>query len=238
MYSYNYSNLDKLRWLAETLKKGSPFRPDSETNEPLLRNYQLWKKTFYKETHKLDDMIELPKSQPKKTYEDDLESEIVMVKMRSCMSFLGCKSAYDEPIGNLYKMGDEVENLSPQSTLQVLPSFEVYTPPVTYPKEVDETLGTPMDEEPLDQTKLEDVGLSNHNISLSSREVHSFDELEPQPNPLPNCLFLDISLGDQKGPKPPIKPHSPDSFKVKVIFDKEKPRSSLDFCIDDSWITI
>nr|GEX29826.1 ribonuclease H-like domain-containing protein [Tanacetum cinerariifolium] len=69
----------------------------------------------------------------------------------------GCTNAYDEPIGNLDKMGDEVENMSPQSTPQVLPSFEEYTPPVTYPKEVEETLGTPMEVEPLDQTKLEDV---------------------------------------------------------------------------------
>ncbi|GJW62660.1 hypothetical protein Tco_0111995, partial [Tanacetum coccineum] len=154
---YNYSNLDNLRWLAETLKKGSPFRPDSETNEPPLRTYQLWKNTFYEETHKLDDMTELPKSQPKKTYEEDLESEIVTVKMSSCMSFLGCTNAYDEPICNLDKMGDEVENPSPQSTPQVLPSFKKYTPPVTYPEEVEETLGTPMEVEPLDQTKLDDV---------------------------------------------------------------------------------
>ncbi|GJU31503.1 hypothetical protein Tco_1175092, partial [Tanacetum coccineum] len=85
---------------------------------------------------------------------------------------------------------------------KVLPSFEVYTPPVTYPEEVEETLGTPMEEEPLNQTKLEDVGLTNHNISLSSREVPCFDELEPQPQPPPNYPFLD------------------------VIFDEEKPRSS------------
>ncbi|GJZ40151.1 hypothetical protein Tco_0586714 [Tanacetum coccineum] len=37
---------------------------------------------------------------------------------------------------------DKVENLNPQSTPQVLPSFEEYTPPVTYPEEVEETLGT------------------------------------------------------------------------------------------------
>ncbi|GJX51225.1 hypothetical protein Tco_0278070 [Tanacetum coccineum] len=158
MYSYNYSNLDKLRWLAETLKKDSPFRPDSETNEPSLRTYQLWKKTFYDETLKLDVMTELPMSQPKKTYEENLESEIVMVKMPSGMTFLSCTNAYDETIGNLDKMGDEVENPSPQSTPQVLPSFEEYTLPVTYPKELEETLGTPMEVEPLDQTKLEDVG--------------------------------------------------------------------------------
>nr|GEV69212.1 hypothetical protein [Tanacetum cinerariifolium] len=102
-------------------------------------------------------MTESPKSQPKQTYEEDLDSEIVMVKMPSCMSFLGCKNVYDEPICNLDKMGDEVENPSPQSTPQVLPSFEEYTPPLTYLKEVKETLGTSMEVEPLDQTKLEDV---------------------------------------------------------------------------------
>ncbi|GKB01664.1 hypothetical protein Tco_0829708, partial [Tanacetum coccineum] len=57
-------------------------------------------------------------------------------------------------------MGDEVENLSPQSTPQVLPSFEEYTPHVTYSEEVKETLGNPMEVEPLDQTKLEDVGVT------------------------------------------------------------------------------
>nr|GEU53133.1 hypothetical protein [Tanacetum cinerariifolium] len=89
---------DVRTWLDETLKKGSPFRPDSKTNEPSLRTYQLWKKTFYEETHKLNVMTELLKSHPKKTYKEDLESEIVMVKMPSYMSFLGCANAYDEPI--------------------------------------------------------------------------------------------------------------------------------------------
>nr|GFC03154.1 hypothetical protein [Tanacetum cinerariifolium] len=84
---------------------------------------------------------------------------------------------------------DKVDNPSPQSTPQVFLSFEVYTPPVTYPEEVKETLGTPMEVEPFDQTKTEDVGLNtcNNDILISSREVSSFDEPEPQPNPLPNC---------------------------------------------------
>ncbi|GKC54994.1 hypothetical protein Tco_1077739 [Tanacetum coccineum] len=44
-------------------------------------------------TRKLDDMIELPKSQPKRTYNEDLEFEIVMVKMPKHMAWLD-----DEPI--------------------------------------------------------------------------------------------------------------------------------------------
>nr|GEU98781.1 ribonuclease H-like domain-containing protein [Tanacetum cinerariifolium] len=54
--------------------------------------------------------------------------------------------AYDKPIGDLDMMEDKMDNPSPQSTPQVLPSFEVYTPPMTYPKEVDETTRIPMEE--------------------------------------------------------------------------------------------
>ncbi|GJX91091.1 hypothetical protein Tco_0344417 [Tanacetum coccineum] len=74
---------------------------------------------------------------------------------------------------------DKVDNLSPQSSLLDIPSFDKNTPPVTYLEEVEETLGTPMEDELLDQTKLEDVGFDNHIISLSSMEVPSFDESEP-----------------------------------------------------------
>ncbi|GJT18659.1 hypothetical protein Tco_0877365, partial [Tanacetum coccineum] len=76
-----------------------------------------------------------------------------------------------------------------------------------------------MEVEPLNETQLEDSGLNtcNHDIPLSSREVPSFDEPTPQPNPLPNCPPLDTSLGDKRGSEPPIKPHSSDSFRMKVV---------------------
>ncbi|GJX98603.1 putative reverse transcriptase domain-containing protein [Tanacetum coccineum] len=93
---------DKLRWLAETLKNDSPFRPDSETNESPLRTYQLWKKNFYEESHKLDDMTELPKSQPKKTYDKNLKSEIVMVKIPRCLRHSGGGLILYQAYGNLY----------------------------------------------------------------------------------------------------------------------------------------
>ncbi|GKE37135.1 hypothetical protein Tco_1460540, partial [Tanacetum coccineum] len=48
-------------------------------------------------------------------------NEVVRVKIPSCISWL---DAYDEPIGDLDMMEDEAENPSPQSTPQVLPSFE------------------------------------------------------------------------------------------------------------------
>ncbi|GJZ33993.1 hypothetical protein Tco_0579429 [Tanacetum coccineum] len=43
---------------------------------------------------------------------------------------------------------DKVENLNPQ----VLPLFEECTSPMTYSKEVEETIGIPVEVEPLDKT--------------------------------------------------------------------------------------
>nr|GEV69220.1 hypothetical protein [Tanacetum cinerariifolium] len=96
---------------------------------------------------------------------------------------------------------------------------KVYTPPMTYSEEVEETLGTPMEVEPLDETPLEVLGLNtcNLDIPIFSREVPSSDETKPQPQTLPNCPPLYISLGDKRGLKPPIKPYSPDSFRIKAI---------------------
>ncbi|GJW79475.1 hypothetical protein Tco_0143450 [Tanacetum coccineum] len=127
-------------------------------------------------THKLDDMIELPKSQPKRTYNEDLEYEIVMVKMPKCMAWLD-----DEPIGDLDTMEDKLDNPSPQCTPQVLPLIELYTPHVTHPEEVEETIGTPIEVEPLDHMKLEDLGLNTntHNIFLSYKGFPSVDEPKP-----------------------------------------------------------
>ncbi|GJS23603.1 hypothetical protein Tco_0452235 [Tanacetum coccineum] len=130
-----------------------------------------------------------------------------------CMPWL---DAYDEPIGDIE---DKVDNLSPQSTPYILPSFEIYTSPVTYPEEVEETIGIPMEAEPLENTKLKGLGLNtcDHDIPFSSKEVPIFNEPEPQPNTLPTCPTLDVSLGDKRGPEPPIKPLSPDSFRTKVV---------------------
>ncbi|GJU98246.1 hypothetical protein Tco_1327517 [Tanacetum coccineum] len=75
--------------------------------------HQTFDKRSLAMTHKFDDMIELPKSQSKKTFKEDLKCEIVMVKMPKCMSWL---DAYDEPIGDLDMMEDKVDNPSPQIT--------------------------------------------------------------------------------------------------------------------------
>ncbi|GJS87622.1 hypothetical protein Tco_0770258 [Tanacetum coccineum] len=93
--------------------------------------------------------------------------------------------AYDEPLGDLDMVKDKVDYQSPQSTPQVLPPFEVYTPPVTYPEEVEETLQSPIEVETLYETQLEDLSLNT------------------------------LDLGEERDPEPPIKPPSPNSFKMK-----------------------
>ncbi|GKF36859.1 hypothetical protein Tco_0113617 [Tanacetum coccineum] len=90
---------------------------------------------------------------------------------------------------------------------------------MTYPEEVEETLGTSIEVEPLDETQLEDLGLNtcNHDILFSFKKLLSFDKMKPQPQPLPTCPLLDISLRDKKGLEPPIKPHSSDRLRMKEV---------------------
>ncbi|GJV36013.1 hypothetical protein Tco_1408490 [Tanacetum coccineum] len=134
------------------------------------------------------------------------------VQVPGCMAWLN----YGEHVDSISTMDNKVGVTSPESTTQTLLSFEEYTPPMTYPEEVEKTLVTRIEIEPLNETKLKEVGLNcNHNTPLSSREVPSFDG--PKPQPLLNGPFLDVSLGDVIGPKPPIKPHSPDSSRMKVV---------------------
>nr|GEU47089.1 hypothetical protein [Tanacetum cinerariifolium] len=76
-----------------------------------------------------------------------------------------------------------------------------------------------MEVKPLDETQLEDLGLNtcNHDIPLSSRKVPNFDELKPQPQTLRNCPSSYVSLRDERGLEPPIKPFSLNSFRMKVV---------------------
>ncbi|GJZ03925.1 hypothetical protein Tco_0537200 [Tanacetum coccineum] len=131
---------------------------------------------------------------------------------------------YDKKCSNPTSViSDEtIANPNAQIVRDDMVRVQEYTPPVTYPEEVENTLGTPIEVKPLNETKLEEVGLNcNHNTPLSSREVPSFDG--PEPQPLLNSPSLDVSLGDVIGPEPPIKPHSPDSSRIKEelsLFDR------------------
>ncbi|GKE24855.1 hypothetical protein Tco_1436367 [Tanacetum coccineum] len=139
--------------------------------------------------------------------------DVVKVQVPRCMAWLD----YVEHVDSLGTKENKVGVTSPKSTTQTLPLFEEYTLPVTYPEEVEKTLGTLIEVEPLNETKLEEVGLNcNHNTPFSSREVPSFDG--PEPQPLLNIPSLDVSPGDIIGPEPPIKPHSPDNSRMKVLY--------------------
>ncbi|GJY96789.1 hypothetical protein Tco_0513699 [Tanacetum coccineum] len=54
-------------------------------------------------------------------------------------------------------------------------------------------------------------------IEKITRETPSFDEPEPQTQPFPSFPSLEVDLGDKRGTEPPIKPHSPDSFRMKEV---------------------
>nr|GEU57997.1 hypothetical protein [Tanacetum cinerariifolium] len=136
--------------------------------------------------------------------------DMARVQVPRCMTWLN----YDKNVDSLSTMDNEVGVISAESTIQTLPSFKEYTPPVTYPEEVEKTLGTPIEVEPFNETKLKEVGLNcNHNTPFSSRKVPSFDKSEPQPQPLPSCLPLDASLRTERC----LKPQSSDSFRMKVL---------------------
>nr|GEU55759.1 hypothetical protein [Tanacetum cinerariifolium] len=118
-----------------------------------------------------------------------VRDDMVRVQVPRCMTWLD----YDEHVDSISVMDNEVGVTSPESTTQNLPSFEEYKPSVTYPKEVEKTLGTSIEVEPLNETKLEKVDLNcNHNTPFSSREVPSFDG--PEPQPLLHSPSLDVSL--------------------------------------------
>nr|GEU78855.1 hypothetical protein [Tanacetum cinerariifolium] len=126
---------------------------------------------------------------------------------------------YDENVDSLSTIDTEVGVTSPKSTIQTLPSFEENTLPMTYLDEVEETIGLSIEVEPLDETPIDDLGLNtyNHDISLSFREIPIFDEPKPPPQPFPRFLSLEVYLGEERNAKPPIKPLSLDSFKMKAI---------------------
>ncbi|GJR42584.1 hypothetical protein Tco_1310687, partial [Tanacetum coccineum] len=100
-------------------------------------------------------------------------------------NFAQGQKEWDNPPNIIFEQ--KVENLKAQA------KKIGYTPPATYPEEVEETLGIPIEVEPLDETPLEDLGLNtyNHDIPLSSREIPSIDDPEPQPQPLTNCPSSD-----------------------------------------------
>ncbi|GJT21828.1 hypothetical protein Tco_0891765 [Tanacetum coccineum] len=160
-------------------------------------------------TRKLDDIIELPKSQPKRTYNKDLECEIVMVKMPKCMAWLD-----DEPLGDLDTIEDKVDNPSPQCTPQFLLLVKVHTPPVTHPEEVEKTIGIPMEENKLEYEDEDEVKIKMMGTGMD-KESLEHNLYEDDITPIICHNFSPTS-------NPPIKLKDSGSFRMKVIFDEKK----------------
>ncbi|GJV71761.1 hypothetical protein Tco_1491756, partial [Tanacetum coccineum] len=87
--------------------------------------------------------------------------DMVRVQVPRCMSWLD----YGEHVVNLSTMDNEVGVASPESTTQTLPSFKEYTPLVTYPEEVENTLGTLIEVEPLNEERLGYI--TNHEAAVN-----------------------------------------------------------------------
>ncbi|GJT07707.1 hypothetical protein Tco_0842169 [Tanacetum coccineum] len=114
-----------------------------------------------------------------------------MVKMPRCMSFPDSTNAYDEPIGI---------HTSRDLTVRSRRDFRNNDKGRTFGRNA--TRGFRLE-------------YSNNNISLSSKEIPSVDE--PEPQLLPNSSPLDVNLGDKRGTDPPINPDSPCNLRLKVV---------------------
>nr|GEV14771.1 hypothetical protein [Tanacetum cinerariifolium] len=125
-------------------------------------------------------------------------------------NFAQGQKEWDNPPNIIYEQ--EVANLKAQAK-RLFRNENVW---VEMHKE--ETLGTPIEVKRLDETQLEDLGLNNcnHDLPLSYREVSSFDEPEPRPQPFPSFPSLEVDIGEERGLEPPIKPHISDSFRMKM----------------------
>ncbi|GJX04493.1 hypothetical protein Tco_0190409 [Tanacetum coccineum] len=186
-----------------------------EAFEDLVMNFILYQEERVKQLEEYMGVIGSDFMQLSLKVVEKLKDEIRKPSQKSLLSMPLTSSRQNHSMSNTSTQSSLVHLF----TLQVLPSFEENTPPVNYPDEVEEIIGILFEVEPLDKTPLEDLGLNtcNHDIPLISKEIPNFDKPEPQPQPLPSCPPLDISLGEERGPKPPIKPHSSDSFKMKVV---------------------
>nr|GEV67076.1 zinc finger, CCHC-type [Tanacetum cinerariifolium] len=76
--------------------------------------------------------------------------------------------------------------------------------------------------EPSRQEEFEDLVMNfildqEEKVRQLEEEASSFNEPEPQPNPLPSYPSLDVSLDKERGSKPPNKPYSLDGFRMEEV---------------------
>ncbi|GJW29779.1 hypothetical protein Tco_0046654 [Tanacetum coccineum] len=100
-YSEDYkSDLENLKEVYKMMNGGVEYprtqnASPSEIKEPYEPSPRMY--SYEQPSCLRSTFVELPKSQPKRTYNEDLECEIFMVKMPKCMAWLD-----DKPIGNNY----------------------------------------------------------------------------------------------------------------------------------------
>ncbi|GJY85354.1 hypothetical protein Tco_0499380 [Tanacetum coccineum] len=100
-------------------------------------------------------------------------------------AFVEYASSHTNKAGGKWNIAwDKVENPNPQNTPQVPPSCEEATPLVTYPEEVDETIGTPI--EMFD----DDWKLESKEVSLLGRGLNS----PVRPKYAEKAILMRISL--------------------------------------------
>ncbi|GKC56220.1 hypothetical protein Tco_1083818, partial [Tanacetum coccineum] len=135
-----------------------------------------------------------------------LENQLLSASLLICLGKRDCVERI--PSGALprytqididHAAGGNLRVLSVEEAWETIEDYALYDEPIRY-------LNT-----------MEDKADNLRNTHRPSKEIPSIDEPEPQPNPLPNCLSLDVSLGEERGPEPPIKPHSPNSFRMKEV---------------------
>ncbi|GJY18366.1 hypothetical protein Tco_0389857 [Tanacetum coccineum] len=124
---------------------------------------------------------------------------------------------YDEHVDSLSTMDNEVGDTSPESTTQTLLSFEEYTPPVTYPEEVEKTLGTPIEEMFND-----DWGLESKEVSPLGEEHSLFDRPnEEERGRILEAHRLEPILQQQISQR--MAPSHHDGRKAYLLEDKQIP---------------
>nr|GEW81624.1 retrovirus-related Pol polyprotein from transposon TNT 1-94 [Tanacetum cinerariifolium] len=102
--------------------------------------------------YKLKKAIYILKQAPRAWYDMPLKGDLRKFSDIGvwCMAWLD----YNEHVDSLSTMDNEVGVTTPKNTIKIILSFEKYTLSVTYPEEVEKTLGTSMEIEPLNETKL------------------------------------------------------------------------------------
>ncbi|GKB11000.1 hypothetical protein Tco_0844923 [Tanacetum coccineum] len=90
------------------------------------------------------------------------------------MSWLGSTNAYNKPIGSLGTMEDEAENLIPQSTPQVLPSFKEIVSSSEEPITNEPT--TQVSDDNADESVQEDTAELEGNTFINSFYSHVLEE--------------------------------------------------------------